>query len=208
MAKKIFISYKHSDSSVQPLSSSIYYQPTTARSYVNILQNHFENTGDHIFKGENNNESLESFKEDSIRSKLADKIYDSSITIVLISPNMKDSSKYEKNQWIPWEISYSLRQKSRNTISSTPNAILAVILPDLKGNYQYAHNSNFNFNIISRNRDNLKHSYPAIKLKNGCSNSYILMPTWDSFTKNYNGWINAALEVRQNIDKYDISKIV
>ena len=59
------------------------------------LAQHFENTGDHIYKGEDNNESLANFKNDAIRSKLSDKIYDSSITLVLISPNMKENYKLE-----------------------------------------------------------------------------------------------------------------
>ena len=208
MAKKIFISYKHGDSNVQPLSGSTYYQPTTARSYVDIIESHFQITGDHIYKGERNNESLAEFKRDTIRGRLADKIYDSTVTIVLISPNMKEWTSLEKDQWIPWEISYSLREKSRNNISSKPNAILAVILPDRYGGYEYARNPNFGFDIINKNRNNLNHRYPAKRLSNGCSSSYILQPTWKEFTGNYNGWIEAALEIRQNIDKYQISKSV
>ncbi|WP_299066558.1 TIR domain-containing protein [uncultured Psychrobacter sp.] len=208
MAKKIFISYKHGDSSVCPLRNMWNSQPTKARDYVNIIESHFENTGDHIYKGERNNESLAEFKRDTIRGRLADKIYDSTVTIVLISPNMKEWMSLEKDQWIPWEISYSLREKSRNNIPSKPNAILAVILPDISNSYNYAQAPNFGFNILRMNQNNLRHRYPAQRLRNGCSSSYILQPTWKEFTNNYNGWIEAALEIRQNIDKYDISKSV
>lgn len=208
MAKKIFISYKHSDNSVYPLNNTWSLQPATARDYVNIIESHFKDTGDHIYKGERGNESLAEFKRDTIRGRLADKIYDSTVTIVLISPNMKEWVSLEKDQWIPWEISYSLREKSRNNIPSKPNAILAVILPDRYRSYEYARNSNFGFEIINKNRNNLKYSYPSKMFKSGCSESYILMPTWEQFTSNYNGWIEAALEIRQNIDKYEISKSV
>jgi hypothetical protein len=121
---------------------------------------------------------------------------------------MKENYKLEKDQWIPWEISYSLKRKTRNTISSTPNAILAIILPDRYGSYEYARNSNFGFEIINKNRNNLKYIYPSKMFKISCSKSYILMPTWEQFTSNYNGWIEAALEIRQNIDKYNLSKSV
>lgn len=209
MAKKIFISYKHRDNSVYPLSNTWGLQPATARDYVNIIESHFKHTGDHIYKGERGNESLAEFQRDTIRGRLADKIYDSTVTIVLISPNMKEWVSLEKDQWIPWEISYSLREKSRNGIPSKPNAILAVMLPDRYNSYDYAKAENFGFDILKKNQSNLKYSYPAEKLlHNRCSNSYILQPTWKDFTNNYNGWIEAALEIRQNIDKYNISKTV
>ncbi|MGM8871001.1 TIR domain-containing protein [Psychrobacter sp. 2Y5] len=208
MAKKIFISYKHGDTSVRSLGNTWSSELTKARDYVNIIESHFENTGDHIYKGERNNESLAEFKRDTIRGRLADKIYDSTVTIVLLSPNMKEWMSLEKDQWIPWEISYSLREKSRNGIPSKPNAILAIILPDRNGSYEYARNPNFGFGIINKNRNNLEYRYPTKMFKSGCSESYILMPTWEKFTSNYNGWIEAALEIRQNIDKYDISKSV
>lgn len=208
MAKKIFISYKHGDTSVRSLNNTWSSELTKARDYVNIIESHFESTGDHIYKGERNNESLAEFKRDTIRGRLADKIYDSTVTIVLISPNMKEWMSLEKDQWIPWEISYSLREKSRNNIPSKPNAILAVILPDINNSYNYAKAPNFGFDIIRKNRNNLKYRYPATRLSNGCSSSYILQPTWKEFTSNYNGWIEAALEIRQNIDKYEISKSV
>lgn len=49
MAKKIFISYKHSDNSVYPLSNTWSLHPATARDYVNMIESHFKNTGDHIY---------------------------------------------------------------------------------------------------------------------------------------------------------------
>ncbi len=64
-----------------------------------------------------------------------------SITIVLISPGMFDNVP-EIEQWIPWEISYSLKNKTRSDGSSNMNAVLAIVLPDRNGNYDYAMYSN------------------------------------------------------------------
>ena len=208
MGNKVFISYKYSDNSVLNLKPYGIFG-TTARDYVDIIQNKLKSDGIHIYKGENNNESLADFKTETIRSELADRIFDSSVTIVLVSPNMKDIGKAEKDQWIPWEIAYSLRNKSRSDNKSKRNAILLVILPDKSGSYNYVESDYFNphsfyFDIIQKNLDNLHTPYTAYKLKNFCSKSYMLRCNWNKFISNPNGWIEAAIEIRNKQDKYNI----
>lgn len=202
MGRKIFISYKYSDSSVKCLSPC---QIATVRDYVDILQNKLERDGIHINKGEKDNESLDEFKDETIQTKLSDKIFDSSVTIVLLSPNMKDIWVAEEEQWIPWEIAYSLKNKKRASSSSKRNAILLVALPDLHGSYTYADNLGFYFKIIQQNRNNLKYIYPAKCLNNGCSDSYMLKCNWDNFISNVNDWINAVVEIKEHADQYIIN---
>lgn len=211
MGNKIFISYKYSDNAVKQLKepNNLFlfhsqYKTTTTRDYVDIIQNKFERDGIHINKGEKDNESLADFKSETIRSKLADKIFDSSVTIVLISPNMKDSWKSEKDQWIPWEIAYSLRSKRRLDNRSKRNAILLVVLPDSNGYYDYVNSYGFYFDIIKRNLNNLHTPYTAYKLRNVCSNSYMLQCNWDEFISNPNAWIEAAIEIRDKGNNYNI----
>lgn len=207
MGNKIFISYKYADESVKGLPSTPFWETTTPRHYVDIIQDKLFPKYGHINKGERDDESLEEFKDETIRTKLSDKIFDSTITLVLISPNMKEEGFYasdEKEQWIPWEISYSLRKKNRVDKVSYPNAILAIILPDENGSYEYAKSRYFGFEILNKNRNNLLYEYPQTTLNSSCSQSYILLCNWDQFLSQFEGWIKAAIEIRQNIDKYQL----
>ena len=108
MGKKIFVSYKYADQDVAPLFGHSWHNPTTVRDYVDALENYFDIT-DHIYKGESDDEDLSSYSEDTIWEMLKDRIFDSSVTIVMISPNMRITYRSDKSQWIPWEVSFSLK---------------------------------------------------------------------------------------------------
>lgn len=103
MGRSVFVSYKYSDSSVQDLN--IYEDTflgrmkiqTTARHYVDKLAEILEDD-DHIYKGEDDGESMGSLADSTIGSKLGDKIFYSSVTIVLISKGMKDPFLSERDQ--------------------------------------------------------------------------------------------------------------
>lgn len=225
MGRQIFISYKYGDSNVMPLLRSPY--ATTVRHYVDELQAHLK-VGDHINKGEADGESLALFKDTTIETKLKDKIYWSSITIVLISPNMKESGKPERDQWIPWEVSYSLRNQSRDKRISGANAILAVVLPDASGSYLYylqqhkclscpypsgcvTHMTNTLFSILRNNMFNQKKKN-ALNCSDGSTYtgevSYIPSVKWANFISNIDECIDRTVKIRDNIDDYEITKQV
>lgn len=136
MGKKIFVSYKYKDNQVRNLSI---YENSTVRDYVTKFEEVLD-PSDNIYKGESEGEDLSLLSEGTIWEKLKNRIYDSSVTVIFISPGMKESWNSEKNQWIPWEISYSLKETSRknkngDAITSRTNAMLAVVLPDENGSY-------------------------------------------------------------------------
>lgn len=217
MGKKIFVSYKYADGQVRNLPNNYF---TTVRDYVDVLQSKLDNS-DHIYKGEDDGEDLGSLADSTIGSKLGDKIFDSSVTIVFISKGMKEA-KPDKDQWIPWEISYSLKEQSRQGRTSKTNAVLAVVLPDEWGNYDYfmKYNPDCNsttymtdilFDILRDNMFNVKQ--PSTRTCNGTTiyegyYSYIYTVKWDNFIGNINTYIDTAVQIRDNKDNYNIRKNV
>lgn len=155
MAKKVFVSYKYADGDVEPLQN---YYFTTVRDYVTKFQEKAYAQGIVINKGEKDDEDLSHLSEDTIWKKLKDRIYDSTVTVVFISPNMKEPYKLDKNQWIPWEISFSLREQPRNGRTSHANSLIFVILPNKRGTYEYYRYMS-HFNIVA---ENIKNQYGVV----------------------------------------------
>ena len=226
MGKKIFVSYKYGDDQVENLS---YYENSTVRDYVTKFEDILDSS-DNIYKGESDGEDLSVLSDDTIWEKLKDRIYDSSVTVVFISPGMKENWKLERDQWIPWEVSYSLKEVSRKNkngqaVTSRSNAMLAVVLPDSNGSYSYylesknccgsgctTHHTDKLFSIIRKNKFNLKNPNKKV-----CDTgetiwygeySYIKAVKWSEFIKNYSTYIISACERQDNIDDYDICKDV
>lgn len=190
MGKKIFVSYKYGDIDVLPVSG-ISGASAKARDYVTWLEQKFTDRTDHIYKGEHDNEDLSDKSDEYIWEKLKDKIYDSTITIVLISPNMRESGRWEKSQWIPWEISYSVREIPRSGYTSHSNAVLAIILPNKNGSYDY-YDSMTLFRILS---DNIKVGYiPVVQ--------------WQNFKYQSDYYIQQAINAQKSTPQYKITKTV
>lgn len=227
MGRKIFITYKYGDIQVEKLSSVGDDQSTRVRHYVDSLQDLLESE-DHINKGEADDESLADFKDSTIESKLRHKIYDSSITIVIVSKGMKEYGVSQKDQWMPWEIGYSLKEHARGERTSYTNAMLAVALPDEYGSYEYfiVENScanckcrtlktDFLFQIMRDNMFNIKKPE-----RNDCSYhlpnsrpytgefSYIPAVKWSDFVGDINASIDRAFAIHEIIDDYHIEKTV
>ncbi len=224
MGRKIFITYKYGDTNVLKIPG---INESKARHYVDVLQSHLA-ADDHINKGEADNESLAHFKDSMIESKLRNKIYDSSITIIVVSKGMKDIYAAERDQWMPWEISYSLKEHSRDGRTSQSNALLAVVLPDQYASYDYFIKENtcsschcrtlmtdFLFQIMRDNMFNIKKP-----LRNNCvyhdaaskpylgDSSYISSVKWSDFIRGISNYLDIACAINYKIDEYNIVKAV
>lgn len=200
MAHKTFISYKYSearklrDKIIEKLGAdATYYQGETSDS-----------------------PDLTDYTTETIREHLKDMIFGSSVTIVIISPNMIES------KWIDWEIEYSLREYSRNGRKSKSNGVVGVVMK-IDGGYNWlrsttshsdGHSSIRNdesklYKIINDNRFN---ENPKVYQCNECktvdalTGSYISIITEDDFLNDPNKYIDNAYDKCQSIDKYIISK--
>ena len=223
MGRKIFVSYKHNDPNVEPLYGS--GNKTTVRNYVDELEELLE-AGDHIYRGEESNDDLSGLGKKAIRRRLAEKLFDSTVTIVLISRSMKTRNKKEYEQWIPWEISYSLKNIERGGLNSRVNAIFAVVIPNRNGKYDYLITDRrcsscgdirhwkreMLFPILRDNMFNRKK--PNIKTcsKTSCGgynlegHSYIETVKWEEFVGNVDGCIIAAIAMKGKMASYDITR--
>lgn len=222
MGHKIFVSYKYADDQVANLSGQ---NNSTVRDYVDALESYFDSSN-HIFKGESDGEDLSQLAQDTIWNKLRDRIFDSTMTIVFISPGMIVYGKAEKHQWIPQEVSFSLRTTKRknqngDSYTSNPNAMLAVVLPDANGSYAYflenkscctegclMHHTNNTFGIIKQNMFNRKSADKRVcdsgsTIWHGES-SYIHSVKWSDFINNTELYIDASYKRQKNIESFDI----
>jgi hypothetical protein len=222
MGRKIFISYKYHDGAVQDLAGV--GKGTTARDYVDALQELLD-AEDNVNKGEKDGESLKDFTEEQIEDKLRDRIFDSSVTIVVLSPGMRDDTP-EKEQWIPWEVAYSLKNKTRDGVKRKPNALLGVVLPDDKGSYDYhlkepgcvtckcrTITRNGMFSILKNNLFNAKVMTQAAPCASHTGSStvytgnisYMVLVSWANFVNDVNGYIQKAVDRNSNWDDYNVA---
>lgn len=229
MGRKIFVSYKYADEKVAKLQDRFYeevnsvmqwnYRNTRVRDYVDLIQDKIGK--DNINLGEKDGESLENFSDEKIETLLKQRIRQCSVTIVVISKGMKDNTKIEKDQWIPWEISYSIRVVPTGGNTKQMNAVLGVVLPDETGNYNWYYTSNSEcnctthhtsqlFNILSDNMFNILEKEfrvcNGIQIHTKDEPSFIKTIKWDDFMNgnSYNNYIDKAVEIKDDEESYDV----
>jgi hypothetical protein len=200
LARKTFISYKYSEAK-------------------DLRDRILEILGDdaRYYQGETSEApDMSDQTTDYIKEKLKDMIYSTSVTIIVISPNMK------KSKWIDWEIEYSLKQIKRGDRTSGTNGVLGVVMK-YSGDYSWLRptttnsdghtailtNSEYLYEIITDNRFNQE---PKEYTCNVCKNvdfltgSYISLINEDDFLVDPNKYINNAYDKSKNTVNYTISR--
>ncbi len=199
MAHKTFISYKYSeaqktrDAILEAMGEdAVYYQGETSES-----------------------PDLTDTSTENIKRNLRDMMYGTSVTIVVISPEIK------KSKWIDWEIEYSLKKISRNDRTSHVNGIVGVI-QKVDGGYDWfksyvqnhdghevvRYKANLVYDIINNNRFNQNpKEYACKKCRsvNELTGSYISYVEEEKFLNHIDKYIENAFKKSQNdANGYDI----
>lgn len=200
MAYKTFISYKYSEA-------------------TNLRDKIIKALGDDAtyYQGETSDSpDLTDTTTDNIKRVLKDMMYDTSVTIVIISPNMHNS------KWIDWEIEYSLKQITRKNRTSQTNGVVGVIMK-YNGGYDWLeiHGTNchgsrtldyykkYLYPIIYKNHYN---SNPPIWHCDKCKTydfmdgSYITYVEEKDFLDDPKRYIKNAFDKSENTGRYDLKR--
>lgn len=199
MAHKTFISYKYNEA--RKLRDDI----------IDAL-------GDdaNYYKGETSDSpDLTDKATNTIKKNLTDMMFDTSVTILVISPHMKES------KWIDWEIEYCLKKITRKDRTSHVNGIVGVI-QKVDGDYSwFKHTQKYDdgfeswyyedsylYDIIKNNRFNQNpkvYSNQKHKTVDWLTGSYISFIEEETFLNDPNKFIDNAFNKSENDgDGYDI----
>ncbi len=204
MARRVFISFRSCD----------------GMWYKKKLSELFDEDTELINCSEDEDRSKMS--EDTIQKYLYKKLKNTSVTIIIITPEAvihrrSDCGKYD--DWMYDEIRYSLEDRENNRC----NGIVAVYTEDAKDRLieetvhkcetcNQEQNIKTVFEVDNLFRKNMMNVKPAYK-KNPCKgvydsdhDSYCSLVAWDDFVKNYKKYIDIAAGKREHVDEYDLVK--
>lgn len=186
MAHKTFISYKYSEA--QELRDKIIASLGDDATY---------------YKGETaDSPDLTDTTTENIKRNLRNMMYDTSVTIVILSPNIK------KSKWIDWEIEYCLKNNTRKERTSHTNGVVGVIMK-VEGSYDWLKKKKINsdncivdifntdklYDIINNNRFNQSPKVYACSrchCINELTGNYISFVEEDTFLANPGYYIDNA----------------
>ena len=192
MAHKTFISYKWNEA--QKLRDDIIDALGDDATY---------------YKGETSESpDLTDTSTENIKKNLKGMMYDTSVTIVILSPNMTES------KWIDWEIEYCLKNMVRKNRTSHTNGVVGVIMK-VDGGYSWFQKAGTNchgnstvsyemskvFNIISENHFNSNPEQwhcEKCKTYDWLNGSYIAFVGEADFLADPQKYINNAYDKSEN----------
>ena len=204
MATKVFISFRFSD----------------GKEIKDELVDLFDESTEVINRSEDVDRSQMS--EDTIQEYLYENLKDTSVTIVLLTP---EAVSYRKNwignydDWLYDELRYSLEDRNNNRT----NGVVAVYTDDAKdmilesSSHYCAHCQKTKScrtlksfdNLARKNMLNIKQSYkknPCNDLYDDSHDSYISLVSLEEFKQDYTKYIDNAKDKRDRLHEFNIYK--
>ena len=204
MATKVFISFRFSD----------------GKKIKDELVDLFDESTEIINRSEDTDRSQMS--EETIQDYLYEKLKDTSVTIVLLTPKAVDYSKNlwgEYDDWLYDELRYSLEDRMNNRT----NGVVAIYTNDAKDKLisESTHScshcqetkscrtlKSFD-NLARKNMLNIKQSYkknPCNDLYDDSHDSYISLVSLEEFKQDYTKYIDNAKDKRDRLHEFNIYK--
>lgn len=195
MANNVFISFRYSD----------------GNKYKEYLSSLFDKHSDTIDYSEDVDRSQMS--DFTIKQFLYGKLRRSSVTVVLLTPsavNHKKNWRGDYDDWMYDEIRYSLENREGNRT----NGLIAVYTPEAANLLVNIDNSGTVYvkdvdNLFRKNMMNVKYQYkknPNVGLFDRDYDSYCSLIKWDDFKNNIGKYIDIAIEKRNNLDNYVLTR--
>lgn len=205
MSTKVFVSFRFSD----------------GKELKNELESLFDEGTEILNRSENVDRS--EMSNDTIRKYLYDKIRETSITIIILSP---EAVNYKKNvltnqydDWLYDELRYSLQERDGNKTSGAIALYTDESEPLLRKESTHScqvcgetktTSSILEFeNLVRRNMMNVEEEHK----ENLCPNlydsdhdSYISLVSFDDFKENYEAYIQKAKDKRERLNEFNLIK--
>lgn len=204
MATKVFISFRFSD----------------GKKIKDELVDLFDGSTEVINRSEGKDRSQMS--EETIQDYLYDKLKDTSVTIVLLTP---EAISYKKDllgnydDWLYDELRYSLENRENNRT----NGVIAIytdeakdkVLDDSTHYCQHCQQTKscrflkYFDNLARENMLNIKLAYkknPCNDLYDNEHDSYISLVSLNDFKEDYSRYIQNAKDKRERLDEFNIAK--
>ena len=199
MSRRVFISFRYND----------------GHKYKDYLSSLFSKTDTVINCSESQDRS--NMSEDTIKGYLYDKLKNTSVTIVLLTPdavnhkNSYNGFRYVYDDWMYDEIKYSLDDRDGNRC----NGLIAVYTPEAKNLVIESTLNNDSItikgfdNLVRENMFNIKQNYKhnqKVGIYDSKLDHYCSLISWDVFINNFDYYIELAAQKRENKTMYDITK--
>ena len=204
MARRVFVSFRFSDGS----------------PYKEKLDELFGSSVEVINRSEDTDRS--NMSEDTIRNYLYEKLSDTSVTIILLTPNALD---YERDfygridDWTYDEVRYSLEDRTGNRT----NGLVAVYVPEAENILLSRHDCTkcgkgceitsipMREHLFRKNMMNVKSAFASHTcfekgIFDADKDSYCSLVSWNNFIEDYCGYIDRAADKRNRRDEFKIVK--